>query len=294
MTTHPARTPVLRALVLALLGALALLVGTAGAASAQTTTTTNPSGFVRVGHLAPGVGPVDVTLTAPDGTPSPMAQKAPYGRISDYQTLAPGTYTLAMRAAGSAADSTPLLSASVPVASGTAYTVLVAGTPDALVTRVVTDDLTPPSAGSARARVLQGAPDAATLTIRAVGGPVVARNVAYGTATGYGDVPQGRWTLRVTTPDGTDALENAPTVDLAAGTVNSLVVTQDASGRFSVTPIVDATGLDTAAAPQAGVETGGGGTATTVVGSSTPRTVVALTVVGLVGVGVLLGRRRVA
>lgn len=284
--------------LLTVLAAALLALAGAGTATAQSAPTlTNPSSFVRVGHLAPKVGPVDVYLTPDGGAQQRVIEKAPYGKISGYETLAPGRYTLSMRAAGAALSSPALLSAPVSTKAGTSYTVLVTGTPQKLVTRVVSDDLTPPSPGSARVRVLQGSPAATTLTVTAVKGPVLARDVAYGTATGYGSVPQGRWTLRVTGADGSSAMSPAPVVDLVAGTVSSLVVTDRPDGGFKVNPVTDSTGIDAAVAPGGGVETGGGGAATDLVGAggswSGPAEGVALGLLSVAAVGLVLRRRSV-
>ncbi len=288
--------------LLAVLATTFLALGGAGTATAATTPTqTNPSAFVRVGHLAPGLGPVDVYLAPDGGAQARVVEKAPYGVISGYETLAPGGYTLSMRAAGAPRSSPALLSAPVSTKAGTSYTVLVTGTPANLVTRVVSDDLTPPPPGDARVRLVQGSPAATKLTVTAVQGPVLARDVAYGTATGYGSVPQGRWTLKVTNADGSSAMTAAPVVDLVAGTVNSLVVTDSPDGRFVVNAVTDSTGIDAAVTPGGGVETGGGGTATDLVGAagaegfwSGPVEGLALgLLLSLTAVGVVLRRRSV-
>jgi len=94
----------LRRLLAPLAAALfALLLAVAGATTASADTVpapTNPSGFLRVGHLAPDVGPVDVSLTRADGGTANVLTTAPYGAFTPYQTLTPGFYTVAMRPAG--------------------------------------------------------------------------------------------------------------------------------------------------------------------------------------------------
>ena len=190
-TTHRRRAP-----LVAVLAAFLLALAGAGTASAQTAPApTNPSGFVRLGHLAPDVGPVDVYLAPFGGQEQVVIRKAPYGTLTPYQTLAPGDYTVAMRPAGTPASTTPMLSSRVSVSQGAANTVLVTGRMGALTSAVISDDLTPPPADAARIRLVQGSPSAQNLTVAAVESPTLARDVAYGTATGYADVPQGRWTL---------------------------------------------------------------------------------------------------
>jgi len=262
----------LRRLLAPLAAALfALLLAVAGATTASADTVpapTNPSGFLRVGHLAPDVGPVDVSLTRADGGTATVLRTAPYGAFTPYQTLTPGFYTVAMRPAGAAAATEPMLSAPVTVDKGKAYTLLATGTRDALKTSLINDDLTKPPTDTSRVRLVQGSTAAPTLTVAAVGGPTLSRDLAYGQATGYANVPQGRWTLQVRTPEGSEAMTSAPVVDLAAGSVNSLLVTNAPGGGFAITPVVDAKGIDPAMAPTGGIQTGLGGTATDIVNAS--------------------------
>lgn len=267
-TTRRAIMRLVAVLVGGLLALPAVLAGSGTAAAQAAPAPTNPSGFVRLGHLAPEVGPVDVYLAPFGGQQQAVIEKAAYGLLTDYQTLQPGDYTVAMRSAGSPVTSDPMLSASVTIGQGSAYTVLATSDGGTVRTTVIDDDLTPPAADTASVRLVQGSTRAQNLTVTAVDGPTLARDVAYGTATGYADVPQGRWTLRVTAADGSDAMASAPVVDLAAGTVNSLLVVNSPDGGFTIMPVVDAAGINTAIAPAGGVETGAGGTATDVTGSA--------------------------
>jgi len=292
-------TTTLRRLLAPVAAALfALLLAVAGATTASADTVpapTNPSGFLRVGHLAPDVGPVDVSLTRADGGTATVLRTAPYGAFTPYQTLTPGFYTVAMRPAGAAAATEPMLSAPVTVDKGKAYTLLATGTRDALKTSLINDDLTKPPTDTSRVRLVQGSTAAPTLTVAAVGGPTLSRDLAYGQATGYANVPQGRWTLQVLTPEGSEAMTSAPVVDLAAGSVNSLLVTNAPGGGFAITPVVDAKGIDPAMAPTGGIQTGLGGTATDIVNASGSDVAGE---VGAVAVGALMlgvaaaGRRR--
>jgi len=280
--------------LVAVLAAMLLVVGASGIAAAQAPAApTNPSGFVRLGHLAPDVGPVDVYLVPFGGQQQSVVEKAPYGSLTKYQTLAPGDYTVAMRPAGTPAAAAPMLSTQVTVAQGKAFTVLVTGAMGALKSSVLTDDLTPPAADAARVRLIQGSAAAQKLTVTGSGGVTLARDVAYGTATGYADVRQGRWTLQVTAADGSKAMSADPVVDLRAGSVNSLLVTDAPGGGFAITPVVDAAGINASQAPVGGVETGGGGTAT-VAGDTDPRVWVGAVVLLLVAAGAAatVGHRR--
>jgi len=192
-----------------------------------------------------------------------------------------------------------MLSAPVTVDQGKAYTLLATGTRDALKTSLINDDLTKPPTDTSRVRLVQGSTAAPTLTVQAVGGPTLSRGLGYGQSTGYANVPQGRWTLKVVKADGSDAILTAPVVDLPAGSVNSLLVTNAPGGGFAITPVVDSTGIDPAMAPTGGIQTGLGGTATDMVnapGSHVPSdlgaTAALALLLGVTMFGVAARRRR--
>ncbi len=161
-----------------------------------------------------------------------------------------------MRAVGVSPSSPALLSATVQVADGHAYTVLAEGASDPLSVHLQSDDLTPPAAGKARVRLVQASTAASFVDVQAVMGPALANNALYGAVTKYAEVPQGRWTLQVSA--GSDP-STTTQVDVRAGSVNTLLVLNNPSGGVTVRAITDAVG--TVATPKGGVETGEGGTA---------------------------------
>ena len=256
--------------------ALTLTTGFSPFAAAETA----PTGWVRVGHLSPDTPPVDIYIAALDGSERETIRKAAYGTLSQYSNLQPGEYTVAMRPAGAEASSAAMLSWTVRVDAGSAATVLAVGKRDQLRNAIVTDDLTPPTSGNAKVRLIQGAPSQAKVDVTAVGGPALARGVAYGTATGYAEVPMGRWTLEVK-----GDVTSSATVDAESASVQSLLVLDKPGGGFEVKAVTDGSGI--AAMPTGGVETGAGGTA--------PAGLLGLggTVLVLVGGASVLVRRRV-
>ena len=131
----------------------ALLLGITRAASASTTSA--GTGWVRLAHLSPNTPAVDVYLYS-FGDPSAelVLHHVGYGVVSPYEALAAGEYTVAMRAAGAAATTKPVLSASLTVAPGGAYTVAGLGPESGLRLEVLQDQLTTPP-GKALVRVIQ-------------------------------------------------------------------------------------------------------------------------------------------
>ncbi|GAB2933310.1 hypothetical protein GCM10027047_32180 [Rhodococcus aerolatus] len=240
-------------------GAVVLLGGAAGAGSAfaQEATGANPDALVRLAHLSPDTPAVDVYLAQQGGPAPTVVRDVAYGAVSDYLALAPGSWTVDMRPAGAPATSAPVFDTSATVAAGDAYSVLVTGTGGTLTSTVTTDDLAPVPAGEARARVVQASPRAADATFQAVGGPLLAQDQAYGTASPYGTVPAGRWSVQVSEPGSTTP--DVRTLDLAEGSVNTLVVVDNRSGGFDVLPVVDGAGVPAAQVPTGSVPAGFGG-----------------------------------
>src|SRR2546430_12450919 len=102
-------------------------------------------GWIRLTHLSPNTPPVDVYLYSFGGQKAIMVLKhVAYGTVSPYEKLPAGEYTVAMRLAGAKPSSPPVLSTSVHVAPGAAYTVAGLGPAKGLRLAVLHDRLPPP------------------------------------------------------------------------------------------------------------------------------------------------------
>jgi hypothetical protein len=121
----------------AVVAALATVVLSAAPAQAA------GDGYVRLAHLSPDTPAVDVYLKSDSGTVKDQKfDGVAYGAMSDYLRLPTGTYSVAMRKAGAAASTPPVLTTQVTVVSGAAYTVAGVGRYADLGLRVLKDDLT--------------------------------------------------------------------------------------------------------------------------------------------------------
>ncbi|RBY84027.1 DUF4397 domain-containing protein [Blastococcus sp. TF02A-26] len=239
-----------RAVVVALLAALCTALPLSGASAAD-------EGLLRLAHLSPDTPPVDVYV---DSVASPdSGQTFPgvgYGTVSDYQQVPPGSYAISMRQAGADPDSPPVLSTTVEVGAGQARTVAGVGAFADLGLEVLDDDLTPPSTGSARVRVVAAAASAEQLGVALADGTSVADGLAFSDTSDYVQVPAGATTLQVTPAGGQPV--SLP-VDVAGGSVYSVLVLDSPGGGLTVRPALDAAGA--AAVPAGGVEAGAGGAA---------------------------------
>jgi Domain of unknown function (DUF4397) len=235
--------------------AVGLVAGTAGllgigasAASAATGT-----GYLRLAHLSPNTPAVDVYLYS-FGDPSAMVvlRHVAYGTVSPYEAVASGEYTVAMRAAGAKASSKPVLSTTIDVVSGDAYTVAGMGPFDGIRLQVINDRLRTP-ADKSLVRVIQASMHQAKVTVTA-GSKTLGSDLAFTTVTKYKTVNPGAVTVSATGPSehGSEAFTLQP------DTIYTFVVLDD-SGQLKITGLVDSSGSQ--AMPVGAAATGFGGTA---------------------------------
>lgn len=268
---------------------LLLVVVTAAAGSANAAEPAPGRSWVRVGHFVPGMGTASVELEPLDrpGARVTLAGRAAYGDVTSYEKLAPGRYTATVRDSAAPTGSEPLLSRSVDLSVGGARTVAVLGTVGAPRLVLLDDELTPPTAGTARVRLLSASPAADAVTVQAVGGPTIAEAAVLGQATSYATVPAGSWTLELRS---TRASATAQDVPVASGSVYTIVVLDDGSDGVRLEVVTDAAGA--VVAPTGGARTGLGGTA---VDDASPSMLAAagfLTALLMVVVGALRWGRR--
>jgi len=175
-----------------------------------------------------------------------------YGTVSPFEKVSIGEYTVAMRLAGKPAGSPPVLSTSVHIDLGNAYTVAGLGPASGLRLAVLHDQLTTPK-GKSLVRVIQASLRDHRVTVTA-GRQVLAQHLAFGNVTSYVTARPGTWTVHVS---GAAGMATQP-VTLTAGSIHTLVVLDGTSGLM-IDNLMDAAG--SAAAPQGGAATGRGGTA---------------------------------
>jgi hypothetical protein len=256
--------------VILLMAVPAVLLVIAQAAPAATAAA--GTGWVRLAHLSPNTPAVDVYLYSfGDASAEQVLHHVGYGVVSPYEALAAGEYTVAMRAAGAAATTKPVLSASLNVAPGGAYTVAGLGPETGLRLQVTSDQLaTPP--GKALVRVIQASLRQHEVSVTWNGKPTVT-NLAFGSVSTYQVASPAAATLRAA--GGSESVDSM--ITLGAGTVHTIVVL-DGSKGLVLDNFVDAAGSGDI--PSGAVATGFGGTA--------PRSPSAMPWLYLIGAGLLL------
>jgi Domain of unknown function (DUF4397) len=253
--------------------AAGLLAAVAPAASAGAGQAKKTEGWIQLTHLSPNTPPVDVYLYSfGDAKAMIVLKHVAYGTVSPFEKVASGEYTVAMRGAGAKPGSPPVLSTTVTITAGGAYTVAGLGPAKALRLQVLHDRLTTPR-GKSLIRVIQASLRDHKVTVTA-GPQVLARQLVFGNVTAYVAARPGTWTVHVAGAAGTAT----QSVTLAAGTIHTLVVLDGADGLM-IDNLVDAAG--SGVAPQGGAATGLGGTAP--VPAPSPAPWAAAIVAGLLG-----------
>ena len=247
-----------------LLAAWALLLSIPAAASASASSATSGTGWIRLAHLSPQMPPMDVYLYSFGHARARIVlHHVAYGTVSPYKTVAAGDYSVAMRPAGASPASQPVLSGSVTVRAGRAYTAAAVGPRPGLRLQVIRDDLTTP-AGKALVRVIQASLKQSVVTV-SWDGKVIASKLPFASLTPYRPVSPGTESVSA---DGGEANSR---VTFAAGTIHTLVVLDGTDG-LEIANLEDAAG--SARAPAGGAATGFGGTAAHGPGSPVPWLVV--------------------
>jgi hypothetical protein len=270
--------------LLMLLAASALLLGIPAAATAFASSATTGTGWIRLAHLSPNTPAVDVYLYSFGNSNAKIVlHHVAYGTVSPYESVTAGDYSVAMRAAGASATSSPVLSTGVTIEAGHAYTVAGMGPESGLRLQVLDDDLTTP-AGRALVRVIQASLKDQVVKVT-FGSTVLASKLAFANVTSYQAVSPGTESVAATAGGG----DVNSSVTLAAGTVHTLVVLDGANG-LEIDNLTDAVG--SGEPPLGPTQTGFGGTAAHGPASALPW-------LGLIGVGLALalagamtGRRR--
>jgi hypothetical protein len=236
------------------MGALAFGVVAASVPAASAAPASSGAGWIRLAHLSPNTPPVDVYLYSFGNSHAMIVlHHVAYGTVSPYEKVTAGEYTVAMRGAGAKAASPPVLSTSVQIATGGAYTVAGMGPAKGLRLQVLQDRLTTPP-GKSLVRVIQASLRHTSVTVLA-NGKTLAAKLAFAHVTGYVTTHPGIFDVHVAGI----AASGGSSVTLGAGTIHTLVVLDASGNNLQIANLEDAAG--SAVAPAGGADTGLGGTA---------------------------------
>jgi len=250
-------TRALAPIVMSVLGLGTLASGAAVAsvtAASAATAHHSDTGWIRLAHLSPNTPPVDVYLYSFGNSHAMIVLRhVAYGTVSPYEQVKVGEYTVAMRGAGAAPSSQPVLSSNVQITPGGAFTVAGMGPAKGLRLQVLRDRLTTPP-GKSLVRMIQASLRYQKITVT-VNHRTLAKQLDFAHVTDYVSTPPGSFHVHVAGMGGHGAADIA----LAAGTVHTLVVLDTSGHSLQIANLEDAAG--SSVNPVGGAATGFGGTA---------------------------------
>jgi hypothetical protein len=242
-----------------LLATVLLSAGLSGllapAASAATSTSMpGMDGWIRLAHLSPNTPAVDVYLYSFSNPHAKVVlHHVAYGTVASYMRVAPGEYTVAMRGAGAAPGSPPVLSTTVRVRPDRAYTVAGMGPAQGIRLQILQDQIMTPK-GKILVRVIQASLHQHVVTVTA-GKQVLASNLAFGKLSSYQVANPGTWTFRAV--GGSEHTSRA--IKLVPDCIHTIVIL-DGHRSLKIDDLLDTAGA--MKMPMGGVDTGLGGAAT--------------------------------
>jgi hypothetical protein len=183
-----------------------------------------PPASVRAVHASPDAPNVDVLV---DG--GVAFADVPFTAVSAYADLPPKDYLVQIVPTG--ATTPTVISATLPLAANTDYTVIAVDVLANIEPLVLVDDNSTPAAGFAHVRFVHASPDAPAVDIAvAGGGPVLFSNIAFKEVGTYLPVAAGTYDLEVLLTGTTTVVLSVPGVSLADGSVYTVYAMGFASG----------------------------------------------------------------
>jgi hypothetical protein len=187
---------------------------------------TNSEARLRVVHASPDAPAVDVCA---NGTVA--FANASFGDATAYAAVPGGTYDVRVVPTGAGCDSSGVINAQLPLATGTDTTVVALNTLSEIEPLVLTDDNSAPASGNAKVRFVHASPDAPTVDITLPDGTTLFNDVSFKQNGGYIEVPAGAYTLQVRDENGMSVVLSVGPVTLASGKVYTVFAVGLAGGN---------------------------------------------------------------
>jgi hypothetical protein len=193
---------------------------------------------VSVAHFAPFAEDIENTSVSVALNGTVALENVKFKDFTDYISLPAGEYVVDIIPTGGDAVA---ITATYMLEDNKDYTVYASGNIllQDLALFALADDNTAPAAGNIKVRVVHAAPFGATpesteVSIRTAGGDLVGglTGVPYGVSSGYLEIPEGAYDLKVASNNGQTNYIDPLEVDLASGTIVTLfavgdIITQD-------------------------------------------------------------------
>ena len=196
-----------------LLLALCIAIFSVGCSDDSTPTTPAPAGtaYISAIHASPDAPGVDLHV---DGMVAGAGLTFPNNTA--YLPVSAGTRSIAVKVAGT---STTVLSADLPVAANTYYSVFAVDSVSKLSALVLTDDLTAPASGKAHVRFIHLSPNAPAVDVALAGGSVLIGDKSFKQYTSFVPLDAGTYDLEVRLAGTSSVVLPLPGITLTAGKI---------------------------------------------------------------------------
>lgn len=220
-------------------GLFALFLGIAFCIGCGSSSSSSDTAQIRVFQGAAGVSAVNILV---DGTL--QAANLNYGAATDYLTIKTGSIHVQ---AVLASDGSSVLDQSFSIASGAHETLFITGTSSSVTSTVIGDGGTTTVTGNGHVRVFNGSNTMGSSDVYIVnpgtgltGATPAAKNVGFGSDSGYQAIPAGNYEVFLTAPGTTVVNFASGPLNLASTTTNQTVVVFDAAaGGFTYILLTD-------------------------------------------------------
>ncbi|MBE4907326.1 DUF4397 domain-containing protein [Bacillus luteolus] len=207
---------------------------------------------VRIIHASPDAPAVDITVNG-----DTVVENAGFKAVTDYLMVPAGDHEVSIFAAGTVADGNPVLTATLTVEAGKAYTALAVNKLESLEVAVLNDDMTT-TTDKTKVRVGHFSPDAPNVDVAVTGGDVLFSDAPFKAVTEYAEIDPATLDLEVRVAGTEDVVLSLPGTELKANTIYTVLAVGLAAGEPALDVIVLADPA-TSAMPTEMPKTGNGG-----------------------------------
>ncbi|MDQ0245448.1 hypothetical protein J2S09_003025 [Bacillus fengqiuensis] len=196
---------------------IALLITLLPLAAVQSHAEMQMESLIRIVHASPDASAVDIYINDEQ-----VVSGIVFADATDYLSVPEGSNSVEIYEAGTKGEKDPLISASVNVQGGMAYTVVAANTLQQLELEVLKDDMEVAN-GKAKIRVSHFSPDAPAVNVGLQGGDVLFNNLAFKQTSDYKELEPNIYDLAIATADGQQQILDLSDTELAENTIYNVL-----------------------------------------------------------------------
>lgn len=187
---------------------------------------------VRIVHASPDAPAVDITVNG-----ETVVENAEFKAVTDYLMVPAGEHEVSIFAAGTVEEGNPVLTTTLAVEEGKAYTALAINKLESLEVAVTNDDTTT-GADKAKVRVGHFSPDAPNVDVAVTGGDVLFADAPFKGVTEYAEVDPMTVDLEVRVAGTEDVVLSLPGTELKGNMIYTVLAVGLANGDPTLDVIV--------------------------------------------------------